>query len=70
METTNVLDKVESLVDSMEGTIRNGGISNDTSIIAQGLLLNALVMICLNKRLKDINASLNFHRLNIYRPGK
>lgn len=59
METANILDKVESLVDSMEGTIRNGGISNDTRIIAQGLLLNAFVMICLNKRLKDINASLN-----------
>lgn len=36
-----LLEKMESLLDDVEGTIRNGAVSGDTKLIAKSILLNA-----------------------------
>lgn len=58
MEQSAMEDKVESLINTIEGTIRIGGISNDTRLIAQGLLLNALVLLNVDEKLKRIHTQL------------
>lgn len=44
---------IEHLLIEIESTIRQGQISQDTRVIAQGLLLNAAILHSLNKNIEE-----------------